>query len=83
MALGAVTALEEAGKLGSVLVVGYDNITAVQQLIQEGKVLATADQHADKIAVFGIQHALDILEKKAKPKDKDTPVHLITADSLK
>ena len=33
------------------------------QLVKEGKVLATADQHADQLAVFGIEYALDMLEE--------------------
>jgi leucyl-tRNA synthetase len=31
----------------------YDNIAAMQQLLKEGQVAATADQHADQLAVFG------------------------------
>lgn len=83
MALGAVAALRAAGKSDQVRVVGFDNITAVRQLIKEGKVLATADQHADQLAVFGIEYALDILRKKAAPADRETPVDLITAETLK
>jgi ribose transport system substrate-binding protein len=80
MALGAVAALKGAGKLDDVLVVGFDNISAVQQLMAEGKVLCTVDQHADQIAVYGIQYALDILAGKAAPEDKETPVDLVTAE---
>ncbi len=77
MALGAVKAVEEAGKAGKIAVVGYDNISAAQQLLQEGKILATADQHADQLAVYGIQYALEMLEKGAAPADKETPVDLV------
>jgi ribose transport system substrate-binding protein len=79
MVLGAVAALRAAGKLGQVLVVGYDNLDAVQQLLKERKVLATADQHADKLAVFGIEYALEMLKTKAAPADRETPVDLVTA----
>jgi ribose transport system substrate-binding protein len=81
MALGAVAALRAAGKLGQVQVVGYDNIAAVQQLLKEGKVLATADQHADRLAVFGIEYALEMLKTKSAPADRETPVDLITAEN--
>jgi ribose transport system substrate-binding protein len=84
MALGVVAALRAAGKEGQIKVVGFDNISAVQQLIKEGKVLATADQHGDQLAVFGIQYALDALKKEKMPtEDKETPVDLITAANLK
>jgi ribose transport system substrate-binding protein len=79
MALGAVAALKAAGK-PDVLVAGFDNIAAVHQLLQEGRVAATADQHADKLAVYGIEYALDMLRTKAAPADRETPVDLVTAE---
>ena len=82
MALGAVAALGAAGRLKQVQVVGFDDIAAVQQLIKQGQVLCTVDQHGDRIAVNGITAALDILSKKATPQDKETPVDLITAQTL-
>ncbi len=82
MALGAVAALRAANKLDKVRVVGFDNIAAMQQLLREGKVLATADQHGDQLAVFGIEYALEILKTKQAPADHETPVDLITADRL-
>ena len=78
MALGAVRALQ--GK--NVKVVGFDNISAVQELIKQGKVVCTIDQHADQIAVNGITYALEILRTGETPKDKETPVDLITAKTL-
>ncbi len=83
MALGAVAALQAAGKTGKILVVGFDNISAAQQLLKDGKMLCTVDQHGDQLAVYGIQYALDLIAKKAPPQDKETPVDLITADTLK
>ena len=82
MALGAVAALRDAGKLGQVHIVGFDNIAAVHDLLREGKILATADQHADQLAVFGIEYALEMLRTSSQPADKETPVDLITAETL-
>ena len=81
MALGAVAALKAANMSDAVRVVGFDNISAVQELVKSGKVLATADQHADKLAVFGIEYALEMLRAKGTPADRETPVDLITAAS--
>ena len=83
MALGAIAALKEAGKSGQVAVVGFDNIAAVRQLVKEGKILATVDQHADQLAVFGIEYALQMIKEKGTPADKETPVDLITAETLR
>ncbi|MDQ1257201.1 MAG: ribose transport system substrate-binding protein [Candidatus Hydrogenedentes bacterium] len=82
MALGAVSALRSAGKLETVKVVGFDNISAVQELLKKGEILATADQHAGQLAVFGIEYALEMSKSKATPADKETPVDLITAANL-
>ena len=82
MALGAVAAVTQAGKTGQIAVVGFDNISAIQQLIREGSVLATADQHADLLAVYGIEYALQALNSGSALEDKNTPVDLITFDSF-
>jgi ribose transport system substrate-binding protein len=75
MALGAVAAVQSAGK--TVLVVGFDNISAMRPLLEKGQVMATADQHGDQLAVFGIEAALKILKGDAPPADQTTAVDLI------
>jgi len=69
MALGAVAAVKTAGKAGKVLVVGYDNISAIKPMLDDGRVLATADQFAAKQAVFGIETALKAIKEKKTQKD--------------
>jgi ribose transport system substrate-binding protein len=83
MALGAIAASKAAGKSDDILIVGFDNISAVQDLLKEGGILCTIDQHADKLAVFGIEYALEMLTKEGVPADKETPVDLITAETLR
>jgi len=79
MALGAAAAIRQGGKVGAVAVVGFDHIAAVQQLLKEGRIAATADQHGDKLAVYGIEYALSILKGETTPQDRQTPVDVITA----
>lgn len=83
MALGAAAAIKAAGLEGRVKLIGFDNISAVQQMIRDGKMLATVDQHGDQLAVYGIEQALDMLAGKAKSEDRQTPTDLITAETLK
>ena len=78
MALGAVAAVQSAGRNGEVLVSGFDNIAAVGELIADGRMVATANQHGDKLAVFGIEMALRVLSGEAAPVDQTTPVDVIT-----
>ncbi len=58
MALGAVTALESAGKAGDVKVVGFDNIPSVKPLLEKGSMLATVEQYGAQMAAFGIDYGL-------------------------
>jgi len=81
MALGAVAALKSASKVGQVLVIGYDGISAVRERIKDGSILATIEQHADQLAVFGIEYAIDMIKTKAAPADRETPVDLVTAET--
>lgn len=82
MALGAVAAVMQAGLRDQIKIVGFDNISAVRELVKDGSVLATADQHADMLAVFGIEYALQSLTSAAIQSDKATPVDLVTADNV-
>ncbi|MEM1442345.1 MAG: sugar ABC transporter substrate-binding protein [Verrucomicrobiota bacterium] len=82
MALGAAAAVKAAGKDGQVQIVGFDNISAVQTMIREGRILATADQHGGKLAVFGIEAAMKILSGEGEPSDQKTPVDLVTKETL-
>jgi ribose transport system substrate-binding protein len=83
MALGAVAAIRAAGKAEQIRVIGFDNIQAVRQLLKDGKVLATVDQHGDQLAVYGIEYALATLKNKTSPADRETKVDLITAEQTK
>jgi len=82
MAIGAVAAVRQAGKTGEIQVIGFDNISATHELLRNGDMLATADQYGNKLAVYGIEYALQILRNGVIPADRKTPVDLITAGDL-
>jgi ribose transport system substrate-binding protein len=82
MALGALAAVKAAGRLETIKIVGVDNISAVQQGIRDGEILATADQHGDQLAVFGIEYALEAIASGNTPGERETPVDLVTVDTL-
>lgn len=82
MALGAAAAVAQAGKNDEIKIIGFDNISALHYLIREERVLATIDQHADLLAVYGIEYALEALSSDSTIKDKTTPLDLITKASL-
>ncbi|MDR1827432.1 MAG: sugar ABC transporter substrate-binding protein [Methylobacteriaceae bacterium] len=80
MAIGTVAAVKSAGKTGQVLVIGFDNLEAVQPMLQDDRLLATVEQYGAKLGVFGIDVALKAIKDKT-PQDKieaqiETPVDL-------
>jgi ribose transport system substrate-binding protein len=82
MALGAVAAVKAAGKTDEIQVVGFDNISAVRQMLESGQILASADQFPGRIATHGIEYALDALKNNRPLEDLQTPVELVTRESI-
>jgi ribose transport system substrate-binding protein len=78
MALGAVAAVQAANRTDQVLVAGFDSVAAVKPMIEDGRIIATADQHGGELAVFGIEAALKVLKSQAAPADVTTAVDVIT-----
>jgi ribose transport system substrate-binding protein len=82
MALGVVKALDSAGKSGTIKVVGFDNIPAVQPLIKGGKMLATVEQYGAQMAALGIDYGLRQLAGEKFTGWVKTDVKLTTVADL-
>ncbi len=61
MALGALKAISEARKQGSIVVVGYDNIADVRPYLQRGEMHATIEQHPDRMGKYGVRAAVGVI----------------------
>ena len=68
MALGAVQAVNSAGKQGQVLVVGDDAIPAALEALTSGDMLATIDGNTDKVGYQAVKTAYDFVVKGMKPE---------------
>lgn len=79
MAEGVIKVLKEAGKSGSIKVVGFDNDPVATQLIQEGSLLATIEAYGAKMAVMGIENAIELLKGAKKQKSVSTKFELVCA----
>jgi ribose transport system substrate-binding protein len=75
MVLGVVSAVTQSGR--NIVVTGFDNVSAVRLLLDKGTIVATADQHGDKLGVYGINYALADLHSQSSLPDLKTPVDLI------
>ena len=80
MALGAVSALEAAGRLGDVKVVGIDGEEAAYQAIKAGKMAATFTYHF--VAPEGMMYAWDIAQGKSLPEKIVLPTAQIDASNV-
>jgi len=54
-ALGAVAAIEKAGKIGKIKVVGFDGMPEAKQAIKDGKIQADIVQYPEKIGSMTIE----------------------------
>ncbi|HSV74367.1 MAG TPA: substrate-binding domain-containing protein [Chthonomonadales bacterium] len=64
MALGAMKAIKEAGKTGTIRVIGYDNIPDVQPALRSGEMYATIEQHPGLMGRYGLRLAVGLLDRK-------------------
>lgn len=64
MALGAMKAIQEAGKAGKVVVIGFDNIPDVRTALKAGQMRATIEQHPDLMGKYGVLLAVGVLESR-------------------
>jgi ribose transport system substrate-binding protein len=82
MVLGVEKAIASAGKTGEILIVGFDNIGAVQDLIKKDKCLATIDQFGPEMAANAIKIGFRILDGEKLSGWQKTPVKLVTKADL-
>ncbi len=81
-ALGAIQAIEEAGRAGQVAVVAVDGSPAGIEAIQAGRLLASAAQSPREIGRLAAEQAYAHLEGKPVEKNTRLPVRLITSENV-
>ena len=80
MALGAVKAAQDAGRLSKMTIVGIDGFPDMYQSIEQGKAYATVAQQPYKMGQLAAQNIIDTLEGTAKdiPRTQYIDAPLIT-----
>jgi len=81
MAMGALLALEQAGKKKGVVVVGVDAIADAMQAVRDGRLDATVFQDAKGQGGAAVETALKIVRKQPYEKETFIPFRLITKDN--
>ncbi|MFQ6133664.1 MAG: substrate-binding domain-containing protein [Armatimonadota bacterium] len=82
MALGAIQAIEDAGKTGDIYVTAYDNLDAAQEEIRKGRLHATIEQHPNLMGKYGVEYAAELIQGGTIPKRKLVELKLITKETL-
>lgn len=82
MALGAASAVSFAELASDVSIVGFDNISAINPLLRDGRVLATVEQFGDQFAVNGIELALDMINGQSELVDRETPLEVVSRANM-
>jgi ribose transport system substrate-binding protein len=82
MALGAIAAVKARGKLGEIVIVGYDNIDLAREAMGRGELQATVEQNPAMMGALGVESALKALRGETLPEVTAVPVRLITAQDL-
>ncbi|GAA3598971.1 MAG: ribose ABC transporter substrate-binding protein RbsB [Gibbsiella quercinecans] len=77
MALGALRALQTAGKT-DVVVVGFDGTTDGMKAVEGGKLAATVAQRPDQIGVIGVETADKVLKGEQVPATIPVALKLVT-----
>jgi len=82
MALGAIRAIESAGKTGQIVVAAYDNLKVAQELIRTGKLHATVEQHPARMGALGVESAVKAINGEEIPAEIPVETDLVMADNL-
>jgi ribose transport system substrate-binding protein len=82
MALGALEAIELAGKAGEIRVIGFDALAEARQAIQEGRMLASVAQFSDEMGRLAIENAVRVIRGETLPDYIPVKIELITKDNV-
>ncbi len=80
-AIGAAAAIESAGLIDDILIVGVDGSKEGKVAISEGKMLASAAQHPIEIGSISIETAYKILAGEEVESDIKVPVELVNSEN--
>lgn len=82
MAIGAVRAIEEAGKQNQIKVIGFDGVSEALDLVESGKMLCTVAQDPAQMGKLGIENAIKLVNGETVEQNVDTGSKLITKDNV-
>lgn len=82
MALGALKAIEAAGKQGQIAVIGIDAIPDALKAVADGKMVGTVFQDAKGQGALAVDLAVDLAQGKPVNHDNYIPFQLVTTNNV-
>lgn len=82
MAIGALRAVEEAGKQEQIKVIGFDGVSEALNLIEQGKLLGSVAQYPAEMGIMGVANAIKLLKGETVEQYADTGAKLITTENV-
>jgi ribose transport system substrate-binding protein len=82
MALGAVEAVDQAGKKGGVVIVGFDATDDARKAILEGKMAGSIAQYPSAMGEAAVENAVKLIRGEGIPAKISTKIEIITKEML-
>ena len=83
MALGAIEAIDAAGRISEIVVIGFDAIPDALVNIRSGRMLGSVAQFPSEMGRLGVKHAVELVRLgQAPPGEVLTRVELIDANNV-
>src|SRR5262245_53046832 len=83
MALGAVEAIQAAGRTGSIRVIGFDAVDDAKKAIASGAMAASIAQFPSEMGRIAVESAVKLLKGEPVPKDQRTKIGLVTKEGAR
>ena len=82
MALGALKAIQAAGKQGQIAVIGIDAIPDALKAVADGQMVGTVFQDAKKQGAMAVDLAVSLVQGKPVEHDNYIPFQLVTTNNV-
>jgi ribose transport system substrate-binding protein len=82
MALGAVEAIELAGRTGEILVIGFDAVDDAREAIRAGRMAASIAQHPAEMGRLAVENAIRVVKGGSIPEYVAVKIELITNENV-
>jgi ribose transport system substrate-binding protein len=82
MALGALEAIQAAGRTGEIRVIGFDALEEARSAISDGRMLASVAQFSSEMGRLGVENAVRVIRGEDIPDEIPVRIELITREKI-